>query len=130
MRSLFGAIPESGGVRGNFATNAGLGLLGIRPVYSDTILALVRSQGDLERAKADAIATQRYLLQQGRTNEPVFAELTRAIAEIDLIIVDVNAVAVQEGVTPPKAIDILRQRLNAPNQLLLRSLNEANAVVP
>jgi hypothetical protein len=128
--SIFGAIPESGGARGNMGVNAGLGVIGVRPIYSDTILNLSRTVGDLERIKSDARDVQRYLLQKGRANDPAFQQATDVIAEADLIILDVNTVAIDEGVTPPKAIQILKQRLDAPNQLLLRSLNESSSLVP
>ena len=121
--SIFGAVPESGGARGNFATNLGLGLLGIRPVYSDTILNLTRTQNDLDRIRADAIAVQRYLINKKRMDSEEFRKATQVVREIDLIKIDVNNVAAQEGVDPPEAIRILKQRLGRPANELLRLIN-------
>jgi hypothetical protein len=121
---IFGNTPESGGVQGTTPINAGLGVLGLRPVYADTVANIVTNYSDIEGIIKDGQRVQRTLIQRGRGDTQEFAAVTEAIRRAELLKVDINRYAIDNNVQPPEAVRAIKQQYNKPTNDYLKMVNE------
>jgi hypothetical protein len=122
---IFGNIPESGGYRGDAATNTTLGAVGLRPVYVDSSLAVVSNYNDLTQVIADGLSVQKYLISKGRQGEPEFAVITKAIYDAKVLQIDVDKYALENDVTPNFAVKEIKRLRNAPANAALKVINQS-----
>jgi hypothetical protein len=121
---IFGNVPESGGYQGNPTINAGLGAVGLRPVYADTAMAIVNNVNELDSVISEGTRVQRYLISKNKQGTKEFEQVTKAIYDAKLLKIDVDRYAIDNGVTPSFAIKMIKQNLNKPSGEALKIINQ------